>query len=119
MANAIVRRTKSAMTTSEELLLAAERLAEAAEEFRETVADSPPRRSEFADGELGDRDFQTALEFYLEDRKAADVSLGRALRNYRLLQMHQLSARAIAGSPTSLAASSHGGSPPSTHSAAR
>ena len=84
------------MTITDEFLLATERLAEAAEEVREAVNRSPPRRAEYDDGALGEQEFQFALEFYMEDQEAARVSLARALRNYRRLQEHELNARAIA-----------------------
>jgi hypothetical protein len=86
------------MNAAEELLWAAERLAEAVEEHLEVANECPPQRIEFDSGEEGDAEFREAVEIFLEDQESARAFLRRALRDYRHLEQFEPSARAVNGS---------------------
>jgi hypothetical protein len=95
-----------------ELLLAAERLAEAVDDYHAIADDHPPYREQFDDGEEGEREFSEELERYEEDQAAAVITLGRALRNYRHAQEREVCARAVVGINGGQRSA---GSPPSNH----
>ena len=79
------------MTALEELLLAAEALAEAVDDYRDLAQCSASEREDFG----SDEEFLLAVECYEDDRKDAAARLGRLLRDYRRAQQRELSQRVI------------------------
>jgi hypothetical protein len=85
------------MTPTEELLFAAERLAEAVDDFRKLDRYSPPSRTDFDAGQDDEEEFREAAALYAEDREDAKAALVCALRDYRRAQEHELCTQAIRG----------------------
>ena len=79
------------MTALEELLLAAEALAEAVDDYRDLAQCSAPERADFD----SDEEFLVAVECYEDDCRDAAARLCRALRDYRWAQQRELSQRVI------------------------
>jgi hypothetical protein len=85
---------------SDELLRAAEELADAVENHLEDGNPGffPPTRAEFAAGQEGDQEFKQERELYLESREHTKDTLERALFRYRRVEERATCQRATANS---------------------
>jgi hypothetical protein len=84
---------------SDELLRAAEQLADAVEhhlEDGELGLTRRPMRSEYDEGEDGQQEFKEALELWEYDSELIKTALERALRNYRRVQERAICAAVAA-----------------------
>ena len=81
------------MSAIEELLFAAERLAEELEDL--SPSHPLPDRCDFDEDERGNQDFDEAVRLYLDELQIRDAILNRTLRDFRRAQQRELSERIL------------------------